>query len=205
MNKKTLIIGGVAGGATVAARLRRLDEFAEIILFERGEYISFANCGLPYYIGGVIQNRESLILQTPVEMAKKFNLDIRILSEVIAIDPVNKTVKVENIMTKEVYVETYDFLVISTGAYPIKPPIKGIAEAKNLFTLRNIPDTDLIKAYIKDNHPKRAAVIGGGFIGIEMAENLVHLGMASYARRNGRSSHGADRSRNGRDRASPHS
>jgi len=178
MSKKTIIIGGVAGGATVAARLRRLDEFAEIIVFERGEYISFANCGLPYYIGGVIQNRDALILQTPAEMSKKFNLDIRTQSEVLAIDPANKTVKVERLATQEVYFETYDSLVISTGAYPIKPPIPGIAEAKNLFTLRNIPDTDQIKAFIDATHPKRAAVIGGGFIGIEMAENLHHLGMA---------------------------
>jgi NADPH-dependent 2,4-dienoyl-CoA reductase/sulfur reductase-like enzyme/peroxiredoxin family protein/TusA-related sulfurtransferase/rhodanese-related sulfurtransferase len=177
MNKKTIIIGGVAGGATAAARLRRLDEFQEIIVLERGEYISFANCGLPYYIGGVIQNREALILQNPVEMGEKFRLDIRIFNEVTKIDPVHKTVSVLNIKTQETYEETYDNLIISTGAFPIKPPIKGIDEAKNLFTLRNIPDTDQIKAYIETFKPRIATVIGAGFIGIEMAENLHHLGM----------------------------
>ncbi|HCU06001.1 MAG TPA: pyridine nucleotide-disulfide oxidoreductase [Holosporales bacterium] len=177
MNKKIIIIGGVAGGATVAARLRRLDEFAEIILFERGEYISFANCGLPYHIGGIIQSRESLIVQTVEDMHLKFNIDIRNFTEVTEIDIVNKAVKVINHQTNTIYLESYDKLIISTGSQPIIPPIEGIKEAKNLFTLRNIPDMDKIKAFIEEKKPQKATVIGGGFIGIEMMENLAHLGM----------------------------
>ncbi|MGD9909149.1 MAG: CoA-disulfide reductase [Candidatus Izemoplasmatales bacterium] len=175
--KKVLIIGGVAGGASTAARLRRLDEHAEIIMFERGEYISFANCGLPYYIGGVISSRDSLLVQTVEDMQNKYNIDVRIFSEVTNIDPSAKKVTVTNVNTGESYEETYDSIVISTGAYPVKPPIPGINDAKNLFTLRNIPDTDAIKTYIETFNPKRATVIGAGFIGIEMAENLSHLGI----------------------------
>jgi NADPH-dependent 2,4-dienoyl-CoA reductase/sulfur reductase-like enzyme/peroxiredoxin family protein/rhodanese-related sulfurtransferase len=177
MSKKVIIIGGVAGGATAAARLRRLDEQASILLFERGEYISFANCGLPYYVGGVIPNRDSLILSTPGDLSKKYALDIRTQMEVVAIDRKNKTVTAQHVLTKETVTESYDALVISTGAYPIKPPIPGIAEAETLFTLRNIPDVDAIKAFLDQNQPKRAVVVGGGFIGIEMAENLVHRGI----------------------------
>jgi CoA-disulfide reductase len=176
MSKKILVIGGVAGGATTVARLRRLDEKAEIIMFERGGYISFANCGLPYYIGEAIQERENLILVTPEEMHVKYNIDIRIKSEVIKIDKENKKVFVKNHDTKEIYEETYDTLVISTGSSPIKPPIEGI-DSPNIFTLWNIPDTDNIKSYIDENKPKNAVVVGGGFIGIEMAENLNSLGI----------------------------
>jgi len=177
MNNKIIIIGGVAGGATTAARLRRLDEFAEIILFERGEYISFANCGLPYHIGGIISSRDALIVQSVEDMHHKFNIDVRNLSEVTEINIEKKSVTVSDLRTGKTYVETYDKVIISTGSQPVKPPISGLKEAKNLFTLRNIPDMDLIKSFIEKNQPKKAAVIGGGFIGIEMMENLVHLGL----------------------------
>jgi NADPH-dependent 2,4-dienoyl-CoA reductase/sulfur reductase-like enzyme/peroxiredoxin family protein/TusA-related sulfurtransferase/rhodanese-related sulfurtransferase len=177
MRKKIVIIGGVAGGATTAARLRRLDENAEIILFERGEYISFANCGLPYHIGKVIPSRDSLIVQTVEDMHNKFNIDIRNFSEVIDIHKEHKKVIVNDIKNGKSYEETYDKLIISTGSQPIKPPIPGIHEAKNLFTLRNIPDMDVIIKYIEENKPRKAVVIGGGFIGVEMMENLHHLGM----------------------------
>lgn len=177
MNKKIIIVGGVAGGASAAARLRRLDENAQIVMFEKGEYISFANCGLPYYIGGTINEREKLIVQTVEAMSSKFNLDIRNLSEVVNIDKENKKVSVKNHKTGEAYEESYDVLVLSPGANPIKPPIKGINECDNLFTLRNIPDTDKIKSYVEENKPKHAVVIGGGFIGLEMAENLHDLGI----------------------------
>jgi len=177
MNKKILIIGGVAGGATTAARLRRLDEFAEIILFERGEYISFANCGLPYHIGGAISSRDSLIVQSVEDMHNKFNIDVRNMSEVIDINLEKKVVTVNDLRSEKTYEESYDKVIISTGSQPVKPPISGLKEAKNLFTLRNIPDMDLIKSFIEKNQPKKAAVIGGGFIGIEMMENLAHLGM----------------------------
>ncbi|QUH21469.1 CoA-disulfide reductase [Alkaliphilus sp. B6464] len=177
MSKKVIIVGGVAGGASTAARLRRMDENAEIIMFERGEYISFANCGLPYYIGNIIERREALLVQTVEGMSKKFNMDIRILSEVIAIDPSQKKLTIKNLKTNEIYEESYDVLVLSPGANPIKPPIPGINEAKNLFTLRNIPDTDAIKSFVDTKKPKSAIVIGGGFIGIEMAESLHHRGI----------------------------
>ncbi|MFA7725450.1 MAG: DsrE/DsrF/DrsH-like family protein [Candidatus Izemoplasmatales bacterium] len=177
MGKKIIIIGGVAGGATTAARLRRLDETAQIIVLERGSFISFANCGLPYYIGGVIQNRSSLIVQTEEEMENKFNIDIRTEHEVMAIDRENKTVTIKDLQSDKIFTESYDNLVISTGAYPAKPGILGISEAKNLFTLRTIPDTDAIKTFIETSHPHQAIVIGGGFIGLEMAENLKKLQM----------------------------
>ncbi|MGX1983717.1 CoA-disulfide reductase [Thermolongibacillus altinsuensis] len=177
MAKKIVIVGGVAGGATTAARLRRLDEQAEIVMFERGEYISFANCGLPYYIGGSITKRDALLVQTVEGMSEKFNLDIRTLSEVIQINRDRKTVTVKHLPTNKTYEESYDYLVLSPGASPIKPPIPGIDDANNLFTLRNIPDTDRIKAYIDHEKPKKAVVIGGGFIGVEMAENLWERGI----------------------------
>jgi CoA-disulfide reductase len=177
MAKKIVIVGGVAGGATTAARLRRLDEQAEIVMFERGEYISFANCGLPYYIGGTISERDKLLVQTVEGMSKKFNLDIRNLSEVTKINRERKTVEIRHVRTGETYEESYDILVLSPGASPIKPPIAGIETAESLFTLRNIPDTDKIKSYVDTNKPKKATVVGGGFIGIEMAENLWDLGI----------------------------
>lgn len=177
MNNKVIIVGGVAGGASTAARLRRLDEKVEIILFEKGEYISFANCGLPYYIGGTIEDRDQLLVQTVEQMHKKFNIDVRNLSEVIKIDKENKRVKVKNHKTGEEYEETYDTLVLSPGAQPMKPPIPGIGACENLFTLRNIPDMDAIKGYIDEEAPKKAVVIGGGFIGLEMLENLHDRGL----------------------------
>lgn len=177
MSKKIIIVGGVAGGATTAARLRRMDETAEIIMFERGEFISFANCGLPYYIGGVIEERDALLVQTVEGMSSKFNMDIRVFSEVTKINPEEKKITVKNLKTNEEYEESYDNLILSPGASPIKPPIPGINEAKTLFTLRNIPDTDAIKSYVDEKMPKSAIVVGGGFIGVEMAENLHHRGI----------------------------
>lgn len=173
MSKKVVIVGGVAGGATTAARLRRLDERAEIVIFERGAYISYANCGLPYHIGDVIKERESLLLQTPEEMEKKFNIDVRVNNEVLSINREKKEVEVKNLLNGKTYTETYDTLVLSTGSSPIKPPIPGI-DLEGIFTLWNIPDTDAIKKFIIEKKPKHAVVIGGGFIGLEMAENL-HL------------------------------
>lgn len=177
MTKKVIIIGGVAGGATAAARLRRISEDIEIILIERGEHISFANCGLPYYIGETIKDRSKLLVQTVKGMSERFNLDIRNLSEALRIDPENKIVTIKNLQTGEVYEESYDKLLLSPGARPIIPPIPGLNENEVLFTLRNIPDTDKIKHYVDSNYPKKAVVIGGGFIGIEMAENLVDRGI----------------------------
>ncbi|KHD14408.1 CoA-disulfide reductase [Clostridium butyricum] len=177
MSKKIIIVGGVAGGASTAARLRRLDENAEIIMFEKGEYISFANCGLPYYIGEIIKEREKLIVQTVDEMINKFNLDIRNLSEVVKIDKENNKITVKNLKNNEIYEESYDTLVLSPGASPIKPNIRGIEECENLYTLRNIPDTDKIKAYVDNKKTRKAIVIGGGFIGLEMAENLRERGL----------------------------
>mgnify|MGYP000736928641 CR=1 FL=1 len=173
---KILIVGGVAGGASAAARMRRLNEQAEIILFERGEFISFANCGLPYYIGGVIAKREKLFVTSKKKMENRFNIDVRNLSEVMKIDRVNKKVTVKNLVSSEIYEEEYDKLILSPGAQPIKPRFEGIDDAP-VFTLRNIPDTDKIYNHIEKNNVKRAVVIGGGFIGIEMAENLSHRGI----------------------------
>jgi len=176
MSLKVLIVGGVAGGATAAARLRRLNEDAEIILFEKGEYISYANCGLPYYIGEVIREKDKLLVQTPESMRERFNLDIRINSEVMKIDVVNKTIEVYNSAEDKKYSETYDKLILSPGAEPVKPKIPGV-EGQRVFTLRNIPDTYRIKDYIDTNRPKRAVLVGAGFIGLEMAENLCHRGI----------------------------
>lgn len=173
---KIIIIGGVAGGATAAARLRRLDEKAEIIILERGEYVSFANCGLPYYIGGIITDREDLTLQTPQSFKARFNIDVRVLNEAVKVSPDTKTVTVKNLRTGEIYEETYDNLILSMGAEPIRPNIEG-ADGSNVFTLRNIPDTLKIKNYIDTAKPRSAVVIGGGYIGVEMAENLVEAGL----------------------------
>ncbi|WHX98773.1 CoA-disulfide reductase [Neobacillus sp. DY30] len=177
MIQKVIIVGGVAGGATAAARLRRISEDVEIVLVERGEHISFANCGLPYYIGETIKDRSKLLVQTVKGMSDRFNLDIRNQSEVVNIVPENKRVTIKNLQTGEVYEESYDKLLLSPGAKPIVPPIPGLNENETLFTLRNIPDTDKIKNYVDHNYPKKAVVIGGGFIGIEMAENLIHRGI----------------------------
>ncbi|MGL5978878.1 MAG: DsrE/DsrF/DrsH-like family protein [Erysipelotrichaceae bacterium] len=177
MKRKIVIVGGVAGGATAAARLRRLSETDEIILFEKDEYISFANCGLPYYIGGVITEREKLIVQSVEGMRKRFALDIRNFSEVIKVDQEHKKVVVKNHRSQETYEESYDVLILSPGAKPMVPAFEGIEAATNLFVLRNIPDTDAIDRFIKNNKAKTAVVVGGGFIGVEMAENLVERGL----------------------------
>ena len=177
MKRKIVIVGGVAGGATAAAKLRRLSEQDDIIIFEKDEYISFANCGLPYYIGEVITDRNKLLVQTVEGMNKRFNLDIRNLTEVIKIDREKKEVLVKKSSGVE-YSESYDILILSPGASPIVPPIPGLKEANNVFILRNIPHTDLIYNFIKQKQPKKATVIGGGFIGVEMAENLRERGLA---------------------------
>ena len=177
MGKKVLVVGGVAGGATAAARLRRLDEEAEIIVFERGEYISYANCGLPYHIGNVIKSRDALFLQTPEGMGAKFNVDVRVKQEVIAIDRAAKKIKVKKVDSGDIYEESYDTLVLSPGSTPLKPKIPGIDSPK-IMSLWTVPDTDRIKNYIAENSVKRAVVVGGGFIGLEMAENLHSAGIS---------------------------
>jgi NADPH-dependent 2,4-dienoyl-CoA reductase/sulfur reductase-like enzyme/rhodanese-related sulfurtransferase len=173
---KYVIVGGVAGGATTAARLRRIDEDAEIIMLEKGPHISYANCGLPYYIGGVIEDRNKLLVQTPESFNARFNIDIRIHSEVTSVNSDDKSVSVKKTQTGEVYTETYDKLILSPGASPIKPPIPG-TNSPNIFTLRNVKDTDKIKAFVDDEKPRTAVVVGAGFIGLEMAENLHHIGV----------------------------
>jgi NADPH-dependent 2,4-dienoyl-CoA reductase/sulfur reductase-like enzyme/rhodanese-related sulfurtransferase len=174
LGKKILIVGGVAGGASCAARMRRLDESAEIIMFEKGEYISFANCGLPYYIGDTIKDRENLIIQTPKKFKDRFNVDVRTNAEVTAIHPEDKTITVR--YGESTTTERYDALVLSPGTSPIRPPLRGI-DSPVVFTLRNIPDTDHIRAYVDRKQARRAVVIGGGFIGLEMAESLRHRGL----------------------------
>lgn len=176
--QKVVIIGGVAGGASAAARLRRLDESAEIVMLERDEYVSFANCGLPYYIGGEISGRDNLILQTPQSFKARFNVDVRTLSEVTAIDPAAKTVAVSDKRTGKAYTEGYDKLILAMGAEPLMPPIPGI-DSKNIFTIRNIEDTDNLKAFIAAKKPRSCAIIGGGFIGVEMAEGLRAAGVST--------------------------
>ncbi|MCC6280926.1 MAG: FAD-dependent oxidoreductase [Saprospiraceae bacterium] len=173
---KYVIIGAVAGGASAAARLRRLDEHAEIVIFEKGEYISYANCGLPYYIGDVIKDRNALFVQTAASFHQRFDIDVRTLTEVTAIDPASKTVTAVHQTSGKLYVETYDKLVLSPGAEPIRPPLPGIA-TEGIFTLRNVADTDYIKGFVQQKHVKKAVVIGAGFIGLEMAENLHDLGL----------------------------
>lgn len=173
---KIVIVGGVAGGASAAARLRRIDEKSEIILFERGEHISFANCGLPYYVGEIIRDKEQLVVQTPDAMRVRFNIDIRTLSEVVRIDPAKKEVEVNDRAKGTMYRETYDKLLLSPGAAPIRPNLPGL-DGDNVFTLRNIPDTYALKNFVDRRQPKRAVVVGGGFIGIELAENLAERGI----------------------------
>ena len=173
---KVIIVGGVAGGASAAARLRRLDERAEIIILERGDYISFANCGLPYFIGGEITDKRLLTLQTPESFKARFNIDVRVNNEVITIDKDRKVVAVKDRIKDEVYEESYDKLILSPGAEPIRPSINGI-NSDTVFTLRNIPDTYKIKDYVDNNKPSSAVVVGGGYIGVEMAENLKKAGL----------------------------
>lgn len=172
---KHIIIGGVAGGATAAARIRRADEGAEIVMLERGKYISYANCGLPYYIGGVISDRERLFVQTPESFGKRFNIDVRVENEVVEIQPKEHTVTIRRKDGSQ-YKETYDKLLLSPGASPVRPPLPGI-DSEGIFTLRNVNDTDRIKTYLTTKSVKRAVVVGAGFIGLEMAENLHHAGV----------------------------
>ena len=174
--KRIFIVGGVAGGASCAARLRRLSEDAEIIVFERGPHVSFANCGLPYYVGDVIQSEANLLLATPELFKARFNIEVRTENEVLSIDKTNKSIQVKDSKTGVVYQEKYDALVLSPGAAPIKPPLPGI-DSPGIFTLRNIPDSQKIKQWIQTNTAQEAVIIGAGFIGLEMAENLVHLGL----------------------------
>ena len=171
---KILIIGGVAGGATAATRLRRLSEENEIIIFEKGEHVSFANCGLPYHIGGVIADRNKLLLQTPTSLKTRYNLDVRVFNEVLKINKDQKTVEIRNLITKEIYTESYDKLLLSPGAEPFRPNIPGINLDK-IMTLRNVADMDRI--IVKTKKLKNIAVVGGGFIGLEVAENLVDIGL----------------------------
>ena len=171
MGLKVVIVGGVAGGASAAARLRRVDETAEILLIEKGEHISFANCGLPYYIGEVIKEKDKLLVQTPEKMKERFRIDVRVNSEVTKINTESKTVEILNKIENKIYTETYDKLVLSPGAEPIKPKLSGI-DSTRIFTLRNIPDTYRIKDYVDKMNPRRAVVVGAGFIGLEVAENL---------------------------------
>lgn len=172
---KHIIIGGVAGGATAAARIRRADEGAEIVMLERGKYISYANCGLPYYIGGVISDRERLFVQTPESFGKRFNIDVRVENEVVEIQPKEHTATIRR-KDGSLYKETYDKLLLSPGASPVRPPLPGI-DSEGIFTLRNVNDTDRIKTYLTTKSVKRAVVVGAGFIGLEMAENLHHAGV----------------------------
>ena len=182
---KYIVIGGVAGGATVAARLRRMDEQAEIILLERGAYVSYANCGLPYYIGGEISERNHLFVQTVKGFQDRFAIDIRVRQEAVEILRDQKVVRIKNLETGAEYTESYDKLVLSPGAAPIRPNLEGI-NLPNIFTLRNVPDTDAIKNYITANRPRRAVVVGGGFIGLEMAENLHRQGLEVHVVEMGR-------------------
>lgn len=173
---KIVIIGGVAGGMSAATRLRRLNEDAEIIVLEKGPFVSFANCGLPYYVSGEIQERSDLLVQTPAQLRARFDLDVRPFSEAIAIDPDKKEVTVRS--NEGEYLLAFDKLILSPGAKPFVPPAEGLSEAKNIFTMRNVPDVDAVTGFILEHKPKKAVVIGAGFIGLEMAESLAHRGLA---------------------------
>ena len=175
MMEKIVIVGGVAGGMSAATRLRRLKEAAEIIVFEKGPFVSFANCGLPYAISGEIKERDALLVQTPEALKKRFNLDVRPFHEVLAIQPEEKTVTVKH--GEHVFTESYDALILSPGAKPLVPAIKGLEEATNAFSLRNVPDLDQIMAHLEDKKPQKATIIGAGFIGLEVAENLHRKGL----------------------------
>ena len=174
---KVVIVGGVAGGASAAARLRRLDEQAEIVMLERGEYISFANCGLPYYVGGEIAKKSALLLQTPESFHARFRVDVRTRTEAVAVDTTHKLVTVKNLATGETSQESYDRLILSPGAAPLRPPVPGFDNPR-VFTLRNVPDTVRIKEFVEEEFPDSAVVVGGGYIGVEMAENLKKAGLA---------------------------
>lgn len=174
---KTVIVGGVAGGASAAARLRRLDEGAEIVMFERTGYVSYANCGLPYYVGGVITDRNKLTLQTPASFAARFNIDARVHSEVVSIDRRGKTVRVRSTIDGSEYDEPYDNLILSPGARAIRPDIEGMDDPR-VMTLRTVEDTLAMRRFVEENHPKSAVVCGAGYIGLEVAENLMGMGIA---------------------------
>lgn len=174
--KRVVIVGGVAGGATCAARLRRMDENAEIVVLDRGPYVSFANCGLPYYVGNVIQDESKLLLATPALFKDRFCIEVRTLNEVTGIDREARTLSVHDLETGREYSEPYDALLLSPGAAPICPPWPGI-DLAGIFTLRTVPDSREIKNWIETRKPKKAVVVGGGFIGLEMAENLAHRGI----------------------------
>lgn len=176
MSKKIIIVGGVAGGMSAATRLRRLMEDAQIIIFEKGPFVSFANCGLPYYLSGEIKDRQSLLVQTPASLQARFGLDVRPFHEVLAIHPESKTVTVKN--DTQTFTESYDALILSPGAKPVVPPIPGLAAATNVYTLRNVPDVDQIMTALETTNPQQATIIGAGFIGLEMAENLRKKGLA---------------------------
>ena len=173
--EKVVIIGGVAGGMSAATRLRRLSESLNIVVFEKGPYVSFANCWLPYYVSGEIENRDSLLLQTPDSLHNRFNIDVRVNHDVLAINPDTKTLTVNNQGVEKT--ESYDKLILSPGAKPFLPQIDGMEEAENVFSLRNVPDLDRIMNHLKDNKIEKALVIGAGFIGLEMAENLKAIGL----------------------------
>ena len=174
--KRVVIVGGVAGGATCAARLRRLDEDAEIVILDRGYYVSFANCGLPYFVGNVIREESKLLLAGPDLFRERFNIEVRLRNEAVAIDRQSRQVLVRDVDSQREYREPYDALVLSPGASPIRPPLPGI-DLPGIFTLRTLPDSEDIREWIESRNPRRAVVVGGGFIGLEMAENLVHRGM----------------------------
>ena len=173
---KVVIVGGVAGGATAAARIRRLDEKAEIVVFERSGYVSYANCGLPYYVGGVITDPGELTLQTPESFYSRFHIDVRVHHEVTAIHPERKTVSVCNLETRQIWEESYDKLLLSPGAHPVQPKLPGVG-IKKVFTLRTVEDTFRIREFVEKNHPQSVVLAGGGFISLELAENLRELGM----------------------------
>ncbi|NLC30215.1 MAG: FAD-dependent oxidoreductase, partial [Chloroflexi bacterium] len=173
---KVLIVGGVAGGASAAARLRRVSESSEIIIFEKGPYVSFANCGLPYHLSGTIKDREQLLVTSADDLRNLLNLDVRTNQEVLSIDRENKTVTVRDLLNQRDYSESYDKLLLSPGASPIVPPLPGV-DHEGVFVLHNIPELDAIIEWIKARQPKKAVVVGGGFIGLEVAENLVELGL----------------------------
>src|SRR5208282_3983528 len=177
LGKKVVIVGGVAGGASCATRLRRLDEDAEIVVFERGPYVSFANCGLPYHVGGAIPKRANLLVVTPNLLRQRFRIDIRSRQEVVRIDRAGQQVQVTDLDSGRTYHESYDYLVLAPGAAPLRPPIPG-ATMPGVFTLRTIPDTDTIIAWIEERRVREAVVIGAGFIGLEMAENFKQRGLA---------------------------
>ena len=188
--KRILIVGGVAGGASCAARARRLSETAEIVIFDRGDYVSFANCGLPYYVGDVIRKEDDLLVATPELFRERFNIEVRLQAEVVAIDRNRQTISVKDLRSGSVYEEAYDALVLSPGATPIRPNLPGI-DLPGIFSLRTIPDSRRIREWIDRSQAKRALIVGGGYIGMEMTENLAPAGARGHGGRNAVSDHAA--------------